>query len=51
MEYCGDWSVMTSDEKYHPLFFKPVKSIVDGKEVVNMERYSPKISLSMKNSS
>ena len=51
VEYCSDWSVMTSDEKYHPLFFKPVKSIVDGKEVVNMERYSPKISLSMKNSS
>ena len=43
MEYCSDWSVMTSDEKYHPLFFKPVKSIVDGKEVVNMERYSPKM--------
>lgn len=51
MEYCSDWSVMTSDEKYHPLFFTPITRIVDGKEVTVMERYVPSINLSMKSTS
>lgn len=42
---------MTSDEKYHPLFFREVVRIVDGKEVRSMERYNPEINLAMKNSS
>lgn len=41
---------MTSDEKYHPLFFKEVMHMEDGKEVRCMERYTPKINLSMKTS-
>ena len=49
-QYCSDWSVMTSDEKYHPLFFKEVMRMEDGKEVRCMERYTPKINLSMKTS-
>lgn len=51
VQYCSDWSVMTSDEKYHPLFFREVVRIVDGKEVRSMERYNPEINLAMKNSS
>lgn len=39
---------MTSDKKYHPLFFREVKEVVDGQEVRHMERYSPEINLSMK---
>ena len=51
MQYCSDWSVMTSDEKYHPLFFTPKKRTVDGMEVIVMERYTPSINLSMKSTS
>lgn len=48
-EYCSDWSVMSSEEKYHPLFFKEVTCMVDGKEVKKMERYTPPVVLKVKN--
>lgn len=48
-EYCSDWSVMSSEEKYHPLFFREVTCVVDGKEVKKMERYTPPVVLKVKN--
>lgn len=48
MHYCSDWSVMTSDEKYHPLFFKPKKTIVNGKEITEMVPSKPQIDYSMR---
>lgn len=39
---------MTSEEKYHPLFFKPKTSIVNGKEVIEMVPSKPHIDYSMR---
>ena len=41
---------MASDEKYHPLFFREVTTIVDGKEVKSMERFIPSTNAQTKNS-
>ena len=48
MSYCNEWSVMTGEEKYHPLFFKKKVSVVNGKEVVEMVPYKPPVDLSMR---
>ncbi|KNB44446.1 protein MEI2-like 1 [Blastocystis sp. subtype 4] len=48
IEYCSDWSVMTAEEKYHPLFFSK-KVIRDGdEEIVEMVPVKPQIDLSMR---
>lgn len=48
IEYCSDWSVMTAEEKYHPLFFTK-KVIHDGDaEIIEMVPIKPQIDLSMR---
>lgn len=39
---------MTSDEEYHPLFFRPETTYVDGKPVRKMVPYKPTIDFSMR---
>lgn len=48
IEYCSDWSVMTAEEKYHPLFFTKKVIRSGNKETVEMVPYKPQIDLSMR---
>ena len=48
VQYCRDWSVMTSDEIYHPLFFRKTTKRINNKDVVVMEPFKPKVNFSMR---
>ncbi|KAK8832051.1 hypothetical protein WA577_005148 [Blastocystis sp. JDR] len=48
VQYCSDWSVMTSDEIYHPLFFRKTTKRINNKDVVVMEPFKPKVNFSMR---
>ena len=48
LEHSKDWAVMHLPEQFRPLFFKPVKQIVDGVERVVMQRVTPEVEMRMK---
>ena len=48
LEHSKDWAVMHLPEQFRPLFFKPVKQIVDGVGRVVMQRVTPEVEMRMK---
>lgn len=48
LEHSKDWAVMHLSEQFRPLFYKPVRQIVGGKETIVMQPVIPDVEMRMK---
>ena len=48
LEHSKDWAVMHLSEQFRPLFYKPVRQIVGGKETIVMQPVTPDVEMRMK---